>query len=730
MSELLLRIAQETWYILKEASPFLLLGFAIAGVLAVLAPTRTLLKYLGAGKIKSVLWASAIGVPLPLCSCGVVPTALGLKRQGATPGATVAFLIATPETGVDSISLSYALMDPIITVFRPLSAMITAVTAGILTNLFGHTGHAQTPAAAPTDTALAHDHGHEHPGHDHSGHDHHHEHASAAADPVHPQMSRAARFAGMRQVFAYAFRELLDETAYWLILGIVLSGLVSAFLPPTLIERYLSSEFASMLAMLLIGIPMYTCASSSTPVAAALVLKGLNPGAALVFLLAGPATNIGSITLLLKFLGVRVVAIYLASIAAVALLAGYALNGIYRYWNLNPRATFGAGTGMLPEWAKIAGALVFLALLVLSLRRAHVPEEWRWLSAQLRRWIGLAFTSARVRRAVLATAAVLYLGSGLFSVAPGETAFKLRFGAIVSPPLEPGLHYRLPWPIESHRSVPTRQMRRVELGFRSTDARLGERTLARENLTVAGPGSPVPQPINTPGFWFQKEKVADESFLLTGDGNLINIGFTVHYRVKDAAAYAYTLADPDALVRALTLATLRGTVATEPIDAVYTTARAAIDTRVAEALQDALDKYRSGIEIVALQLLYVHAPDEVHDAFRDVASAQEDKQHIITRAQTFAIEKVNLAKGEAAALAEQALAFKEDKVLRATGEAAAFTRQLEAFQHEPDLTRFRLRLEMLEDVLPGAPKLLRPGTDTIKDFDLWLLEPPPIVPAQ
>jgi uncharacterized membrane protein YraQ (UPF0718 family) len=135
--DFLLQIAWETWYILKEAALFLLLGFSIAGILAVLVPGHTLLRFFGRGKVKSVLWASTLGIPLPLCSCGVLPTAIGLRRQGATKGATVSFLISTPETGIDSISLSYALMDPLITVFRPLAAMITAISAGLATNFFG-----------------------------------------------------------------------------------------------------------------------------------------------------------------------------------------------------------------------------------------------------------------------------------------------------------------------------------------------------------------------------------------------------------------------------------------------------------------------------------------------------------------------------------------------------------------------------------------------------------------
>src|SRR2546430_2650161 len=143
VSDFLLHVAGEAWSILREASFFLLLGFVLAGVFAVIVPARLLTRFLGRGKIRSVLWASAIGTPLPLCSCGVLPTALGLARQGATRGATVAVLISTPETGVDSIALSYAPMDPVITVFRPIAAFITATVAGIATNLWG----APRPAA-------------------------------------------------------------------------------------------------------------------------------------------------------------------------------------------------------------------------------------------------------------------------------------------------------------------------------------------------------------------------------------------------------------------------------------------------------------------------------------------------------------------------------------------------------------------------------------------------------
>ena len=722
MIDFLVLVLQEIWYILKEASIFLLFGFALAGVLAVLVPAKTLMRFFGASKVKSVLWASAIGAPLPLCSCGVLPTALGLRRQGASKGATVSFLISTPETGLDSISLTYALMDPIMTVFRPVTAVTTAITAGLATNFFGGRepdragGEARSPEGMKTADACCDD-----------GHAHHHGQGQPelpAADEATVGKPRADLSRTVRDIYGYAFRDLLDEIAYWLVLGIVLSGVIAAVLPADIFERYLDDPLASMLVMLVVGIPLYTCASAATTVMATLVLKGLNPGAALVFLLAGPATSLSSITVLLKFLGARVVALYLASIAVVSLLAGFTLNWTYQALAIDPRAIFGTGTTFIPEPLKVAGGLLLVALLLLSMRRTQVPAEWLWLRDRFARSSGIGLTARRLQLGTLAAVVLLYLSSGLFSVQPGEVGLWSRFGAIVAPDLAPGLHFRLPWPFEDHRIVATDLVRRVELGFRSGAADLGARTLARNRLTVGGPSNPVPNAIKAAGTWFEQQSVPEESFLLAGDDNLIDLRFSVQYRVRDAVVFAYRMAEPEALVRSLTLAALRGIVGTSGVDAVYTTARGAIEQRVRERVQTRLDGYGAGIELLSMRLLYVHPPTEVHNAFRDVASAQEDKLRTINRASTFAVEDVNQAKGEAAAMIERAQAFKEARILRADGEAAGFGLKVDAYRQAPGLTRFRLQLEALEAVMPGVQKLIRPGADDLKVFDLWLLEPP------
>ena len=687
MIDFLLQVGGETWSIFKEASLFLLFGFAVAGMLAVLVPSRVFLRFLAIGRVKSVLWASIIGVPVPLCSCGVLPTALGLVRQGASKGATVAFLIATPETGVDSIAMSWALMDPLITVVRPLVAIVTAIVAGLAANLGGPAREGPEPAAAAAGLP---------------------EPAETGGHP--PADGPGAWLARGRRVATYAFRELFDETAHWLALGVGLSALVAVLLPATVIERYLGGGLGTMLLMFLLGIPIYTCASASTPVAAALVLKGLSPGAALVFLLSGPATNLGALVVLLKFLGRRVMLIYLATVAILSLGAGYALDWIYRSWQLNATASFGRAARYIPDWVNVAAALVMIGLLLVSLWRTPVPAEW----IRLRDWAavltGVGVTAKRLRVAAGVALGVLYLGSGLYTVGVGEVGLRTRFGRLVDPDVPPGLHYRLPWPIDGHRIVESARVRRIEVGFRTA-----RRAAVESPLVMPGGGHP--------GFWYQREKVPEESFLLTGDENIIDIAFTVQYAVRDPVVFAYQVAEPEELVRSVAISVLRSIVATTTVDAIYTSARDEVERRAVAGAQALLDAYGAGVRLVSVNLLSVHAPEEVHAAFRDVASAHEDKLLIINRATTFAEEGVNLAQGDAAAMVESARAFKAQRIMEAEGDALAFALREKAYRRAPELTRFRLYVEALEEILPGTQKILRPGRADVKDFDLWLLQP-------
>jgi len=326
-----------SWGILLDSAAYILFGFALAGVVKLYLPLEFIRNSLGGRDVRSVARAAILGAPLPLCSCSVLPAAVALRKQGASKPAVTSFLISTPETGVDSIAISWALLDPIMTVFRPVAAVFTAMIAGVMEIFFGRESAA---AGVDMETDDCCEKGH----------------CAAAADP-HPQAGGK-----IAASLHFSFVELMDDLAGWLMFGILMAGIVMAAIPEGMFGRLPGGGFGAMLVMLLIGAPMYICATSSTPLAAAMILKGLNPGAALVFLLAGPATNLASFMVVRDFLGTRSAVIYYAAIALGALSTGLALDGLYSLTAIDPAATLGRAAEMAPESVELASAIVLLGL--------------------------------------------------------------------------------------------------------------------------------------------------------------------------------------------------------------------------------------------------------------------------------------------------------------------------------------------------------------------------------
>lgn len=347
-------IMAESWDIFAEAAPYLLLGFAIAGLLHVFVPDAKIMQYLGssAGKFRSVINASLLGVPLPLCSCGVVPAALSLRKRGATKGATLSFLISTPQTGIDSIAITYALLDPIMTVFRPVATFATAVVAGLAENILNLSkagGNKLSEKAAPLNVfPMVSD-----------------EPDSCGCSSCGSHVEEPENFAQkVKTGIKYAYIDLLGEIGFWLIVGVVVAGIISYIVPANLVGSYLGGGIASMLLALVVGIPLYICATASTPLAAVLILKGMSPGAAFVFLLAGPATNAATITMVLKFLGKRTTAVYLASIALCAIVCGLVLDQIYFWLDIDVLSIAGSASEVMPDEVKNIFAAILLPLLL------------------------------------------------------------------------------------------------------------------------------------------------------------------------------------------------------------------------------------------------------------------------------------------------------------------------------------------------------------------------------
>jgi len=269
---------------------------------------------------------------------------VSLRKQGASNGATTAFLISTPESGVDSISITYALLDPIMTIARPVVAFVTAAVAGITENLFGsrnETTRIVPDLSCPVDGCCD--------GQNCTPEEHRQHHTF-----------REKLSAGMR----FAIGDLWEDLAAWFLIGLVLAGLITVLIPPDIFGKYLGSGLPAMLLMLAIGIPLYICATASTPIAAALILKGVSPGAALVFLLAGPATNMASLTVLTGVLGKRATAIYLSSIAICAVLFGLIVDQVYASLGISAQAMVGQASEIVPEWAGLLGAIIILGMSV------------------------------------------------------------------------------------------------------------------------------------------------------------------------------------------------------------------------------------------------------------------------------------------------------------------------------------------------------------------------------
>lgn len=322
---------QEVFNLINAMSPYLLLGFLFAGILHSFVPGTVYSRYLSGHNFRSVFYAALFGVPLPLCSCGVIPTAMSLRREGASKGATVSFLIATPETGVDSIAATYSLMGLPFAIVRPITAFFTSMLAGTVVNAFDKDAVSTESVKEKEGNHCGCTDDEEHEEH-HCGcssEEHHHNHHCHCNDKAHHHHGFLGKIG---EALDYAFVEMLGDIGKWLLVGLVVAGLITVFVPDSFFHVFKGNTFLSMLLVLCIAIPMYICATGSIPIAVALIMKGLTPGAALVMLMAGPACNMASILVINKVLGKKTLALYLASIITGAIVAGTIIDQLPQEW--------------------------------------------------------------------------------------------------------------------------------------------------------------------------------------------------------------------------------------------------------------------------------------------------------------------------------------------------------------------------------------------------------------
>ena len=269
MINVLVGIITAAWNLLLEMSPYLLLGFLAAGILNIFIPKEKIYKHLAGNNIKSIVKASIFGMPLPICSCGVIPVAAYLRQKGAGKGSTVSFLSSTPTSGIDSILATYSLLGPLFAIIRPVAALFAGIFGGILTNISRSTHKKDSPPPLNGSSC------------------------NICSTPTPHSFSLLDK---IKSIFNYAFLDLIGDIGKWIIIGILIGSVIGFLIPGNIIEKYLGTPVLAYPLMLLISIPMYICATGSIPIAASLILKGMTPGAGLVFLIAGPATNAATLS--------------------------------------------------------------------------------------------------------------------------------------------------------------------------------------------------------------------------------------------------------------------------------------------------------------------------------------------------------------------------------------------------------------------------------------------------
>jgi len=285
------------WDTVSEMSPYLLFGFLVAGILSVLISQRFVERHLGGRGVWPLLKASLLGVPLPLCSCGVIPVSMSLRKHGASKGATISFLLSTPQTGVDSIFVTLSLLGPIFAIFRPLVAFVTGIIGGTLVDVFDEDTEDQSQAPPKCSDERC------------------------AGEEKNSKVTRGLK---------YGFVTLPRDIGKAMLVGLVIAAVISAVVPEDFFaEKLLGTGIFAMVVMMFLGIPVYVCATASVPVATVLILKGITPGAALVFLITGPATNAAAFTTIWKVLGGRTAIVYLITVAVCALGSGLLLDTMF-----------------------------------------------------------------------------------------------------------------------------------------------------------------------------------------------------------------------------------------------------------------------------------------------------------------------------------------------------------------------------------------------------------------
>ena len=737
---LLVEFADFLWTSFLLLSPMLLLGLLLAGFIHILISKEAILRWFRQESIKSVSVSAAVGVPMPLCSCSVVPVVAEMRRKGASRSSCMSMLITAPETGADSILVTSAFFGFVPAVVRPVVSFVTAVAAGIF--CIGLIREDQGKTAEATEEGHDHDHDHDH---DHCDHGHDHSHVplfpgsddcyvtwsqlkasfvawlhgiadsigrrrtalwvkpefyrpqTGTAAPERQALEQDSETPGfttiVRHAFRYGFVEVADDILFALLVGVALGGVLYLMIPTDL----MNNEYARWISypvMVLVGIPLYICASASTPIAAALVAKGFSPGAALIFLMTGPATNTGTIAIIMNQFGTRFASVYVASVIAVTVVLGILIDILLIAGGITLAVNLDAAHSpalLVLEWT---GAIILLALIVWRFRAGALKSGYQDLLSNLRPlsrpWremygkltagrpiAGLVSFRSPLGAGLWLTLAVVFLASGFRSVPPDSIGFGRVFGRVVAHDLEPGLRYVAPWPIGTIDTWPVREVKSL--------------------------GSPAPLEF------------------LSGDLNLLTVDLNVQYRVDDAYEYHYRNENSELAIMQAVRDEVRSFVAVNGLDDLLNVSRRPLELAVSRGIADGSsdNPVLGAIDLVRVNLQAVRPVEETINAFREISSSQEDRERYAINAQRYFATLVPRAFGNSVyeTMLAEGQAFRLD--VESAAESDAIRYVAEAMLEAPDVLQNMLWREKLETALGNRRKVIVPNQESLDRIALW-----------
>ena len=730
-------------------SPMLLLGLFLAGLIHVFVSKEAILNWLKDDSLKSVSTSAAFGVPVPLCSCSVVPVVREMQKKGASRSACMSFLITAPETGIDSILVTNAFFGWIAAIVRPIISFITGVVAGIFCiGLIRDDKHDPNFAESEHDHDHDHAHGHHHNGED-CGHDHGHKPLMGGGDDCYigfkafgallgdgikgitfpklkmllwlkptfyrnediidvgegvqvqksahePKVINGMTFGKVcRHIFHYGFVEVADDILFALLVGLLIGGFLFLAIPADLASR----DYVQWLAypvMVLFAVPLYICASASTPIAAALVAKGFSPGAALVFLMTGPATNTGTIAIILNQFGARFTSIYVGIVIVVTVLIGIVIDLLVISFGYSLAVNLQSSDSTPIALLQWGSAIILLGLVIWRFRAgalktgyqdmmqnlAHIFSLWEkgWNRITRGRGVrGIFSYSTPIGITLGGLLVVLYLASGFTVIPPQSVGYGKLFGKVHWKDLQPGLHYLAPTPFAKVDKWPIREVKSIMSDM--------------------------------PAEYF------------AGDLNLLTIGVNIQYRVVDPYVYHYKVSNPEGVITNIVEESIRQFVSARGLEPLLNIHRQEFEEDIASHLDAEMmngdNLALASVELIKANLLNIQPIDETMFAFREVSNAQEDKERLIATAQRFLVWLTPLAYGNSFFEIKQAEGVSYRNVAVAAAEADAIIEIAESIKTAPDVLKNMLWREKLETALTGKSKILVPDEESLKNIVIW-----------